>query len=72
MGSVGGRLTVVTERQRRSLAGTLFAGDKPRIVEIKGITRSLLPETFESYSRAEARADELNRQERVMALRAFA
>ncbi|MFP6688173.1 MAG: NAD(P)-dependent oxidoreductase, partial [Alphaproteobacteria bacterium] len=31
------RLTVVTERQRRSLAGTLFAGDKPRIVEIKGI-----------------------------------
>ncbi|WP_143097589.1 hypothetical protein [Modicisalibacter xianhensis] len=41
------------------------------LVEIKGITRSLLPETFESYSRAEARADELNRQERVMALRAF-
>ncbi|MDP6818899.1 MAG: phosphoglycerate dehydrogenase [Alphaproteobacteria bacterium] len=31
------RLTVVTERQRRSLAGTLFAGDKPRIVEVKGI-----------------------------------
>ncbi len=31
------RLTVVTERQRRSVAGTIFAGDKPRIVEIKGI-----------------------------------
>ena len=31
------RLTVVTERQARSLAGTLIAGDKARIVEIKGI-----------------------------------
>lgn len=30
-------LTVTTEAQIRSLAGTLFAGDKPRIVEIKGI-----------------------------------
>ncbi|MBM3482372.1 MAG: phosphoglycerate dehydrogenase [Alphaproteobacteria bacterium] len=31
------RLTVTTERQTRSVAGTLFAGDKPRIIEIKGI-----------------------------------
>ncbi|MEX0922788.1 MAG: phosphoglycerate dehydrogenase [Rhodovibrionaceae bacterium] len=31
------RLTVKTERQERSVAGTLFGGDKPRIVEIKGI-----------------------------------
>ncbi len=31
------RLTLLTERQERSVAGTLFGGDKPRIVEIKGI-----------------------------------
>ena len=31
------RLTVRTERQTRSVAGTLFAGDKPRFVEVKGI-----------------------------------
>ena len=31
------RLPIVTERQQRSIAGTLIAGDKPRIVEIKGI-----------------------------------
>lgn len=31
------RLTVKTERQERAVAGTLFGGDKPRIVEIKGI-----------------------------------
>ena len=31
------RLTVTTERGPRSVAGTLFGGDKPRIVEIKGI-----------------------------------
>ena len=31
------RMTVKTERQERSVAGTLFGGDKPRIVEIKGI-----------------------------------
>ena len=30
------RVTVVSERHRRSIAGTLF-GDKPRIVEIEGI-----------------------------------
>mgnify|MGYP000140302666 CR=1 FL=1 len=32
------RLTVTTERQSRSIAGTLFAGDRPRIVEIKEIS----------------------------------
>ncbi|ALA16560.1 MULTISPECIES: phosphoglycerate dehydrogenase [unclassified Chelatococcus] len=31
-------LTVVTERQTRSVAGTVFANGKPRIVNIKGIT----------------------------------
>ena len=31
------RLTVTTDRQSRSVAGTLFGGDKPRIVNIKGI-----------------------------------
>jgi D-3-phosphoglycerate dehydrogenase len=31
------RLVVKTDRQERSVAGTLFGGDKPRIVEIKGI-----------------------------------
>ena len=31
------RLTVTTEARTRSVAGTLFSGGKPRIVEIKGI-----------------------------------
>ena len=31
------RLTVTTERGARSVAGTLFGGSKPRLVEIKGI-----------------------------------
>lgn len=31
------RLTVTTERGERCVAGTLFGGDKPRLVEIKGI-----------------------------------
>jgi D-3-phosphoglycerate dehydrogenase len=31
------RLTVETDRRRRDVAGTLFGGDKPRLVEIKGI-----------------------------------
>ena len=30
-------LTVVTERQERSVTGTVFAGGKPRLVEVKGI-----------------------------------
>ncbi len=32
------RLTVVTERQERSVAGTVYGTKAPRIVEIKGIT----------------------------------
>ena len=32
------RLTVTTERQTRAVAGTLIAGDKPRLTEIKGIS----------------------------------
>ncbi len=31
------RITVTTEQQTRAVAGTLFAGSRPRIVEIKGI-----------------------------------
>ena len=31
------RITVETDTQKRSIAGTLFAGSRPRIVEIKGI-----------------------------------
>jgi D-3-phosphoglycerate dehydrogenase / 2-oxoglutarate reductase len=31
------RLTIETDRRKRDLAGTLFGGDKPRVVEIKGI-----------------------------------
>jgi D-3-phosphoglycerate dehydrogenase len=31
------RLTVQTDQQTRSIAGTLFAGSRPRIVEVKGI-----------------------------------
>jgi len=31
------RLTVVTENQSRSVAGTLFGGDRPRIVDVKGV-----------------------------------
>ncbi|MFA7429515.1 MAG: phosphoglycerate dehydrogenase [Rhodospirillaceae bacterium] len=32
------RLTVTTERQTRTVAGTLFGGDKPRIIDINGIS----------------------------------
>ncbi len=31
------RLTVTTERRSRDIAGTLFGGDRPRVVEVKGI-----------------------------------
>ncbi len=31
------RLTVITERQERSVAGTVFSGGKPRIIQVKGI-----------------------------------
>jgi ACT domain. len=31
------RLTVVTERQERGVAGTIFANGKPRIIQVKGI-----------------------------------
>lgn len=31
------RVRLVTEQQERSVAGTLFGGSKPRVVEIKGI-----------------------------------
>jgi D-3-phosphoglycerate dehydrogenase len=31
------RLTVVTDQQTRSVAGTLFGGDRPRVVDVKGV-----------------------------------
>ena len=31
------RLTIISERQERSVAGTVFADNKPRIIQIKGI-----------------------------------
>ena len=31
------RLTVITERQERSVAGTVFSDTKPRIIQVKGI-----------------------------------
>jgi D-3-phosphoglycerate dehydrogenase len=31
------RVTVTTERRQRSVAGTVFAGNRPRVVEIEGI-----------------------------------
>ena len=31
------RLTVVTERQERSVAGTIFSDGKPRLIQVKGI-----------------------------------
>lgn len=31
------RLTVTTERQTRSVAGTLFGGSKPRLIEVAGV-----------------------------------
>ena len=31
------RVTVTTDKQARSVAGTLFAGNRPRLVEVKGI-----------------------------------
>ncbi len=31
------RLTVITQRQERSVAGTVFADGKPRIIQVKGI-----------------------------------
>ena len=31
------RLTVITDRQERSVAGTVFSDGKPRIIQVKGI-----------------------------------
>ena len=31
------KLTVITERQQRSVAGTVFSDGKPRIIQVKGI-----------------------------------
>lgn len=37
------RLTVITDRQERSVAGTVFSDGKPRIIQIKGINMEAEP-----------------------------
>jgi len=37
------RLTLVTERQERGVAGTIFANGKPRIIQVKGINMEAEP-----------------------------
>ena len=37
------RLVVTTEHQTRSIAGTIFSGDRPRIIQIKGINLEAEP-----------------------------
>ena len=31
------RLTVITDKQERAVAGTIFANGKPRVIQVKGI-----------------------------------
>ena len=40
------RLTVVTENQTRSVAGTVFSDGKPRFIQIKGIGLEAEPQKF--------------------------
>lgn len=44
------RLVVVTEKQTRSVAGTIFSDGKPRIVQIKGIGLEAEPQPFMLYT----------------------
>ncbi|MEM7545246.1 MAG: phosphoglycerate dehydrogenase [Pseudomonadota bacterium] len=44
------RLIVTTEVQTRSIAGTLFSDDKPRIIQIKGIGLDAEPSPFMLYT----------------------
>ncbi len=44
------RLVVVTEHQTRSIAGTIFSGDTPRIVQIKGIDLEAEPQAHMLYT----------------------
>ncbi|MDG1210013.1 MAG: phosphoglycerate dehydrogenase [Paracoccaceae bacterium] len=44
------RLTVVTENQTRSVAGTVFSDGKPRFIQIKGIGLEAEPQKFMLYT----------------------
>jgi D-3-phosphoglycerate dehydrogenase / 2-oxoglutarate reductase len=44
------RLVVTTEKQTRSVAGTVFSDDKPRIIQIKGIELDADPQPFMLYT----------------------
>ncbi len=44
------RLIVTTEKQTRSVAGTVFSDDKPRIIQIKGIEMDAEPQPFMLYT----------------------
>jgi len=44
------RLVVTTEQQTRAVAGTIFSGDKPRIIQIKGIDLEAEPQAHMLYT----------------------
>lgn len=44
------RLTVVTEAQTRSVAGTIYSDGKPRFIQIKGIDLEAEPQPFMLYT----------------------
>ncbi|MFT4795216.1 MAG: D-3-phosphoglycerate dehydrogenase [Paracoccaceae bacterium] len=44
------RLVVITEKQTRSIAGTIFSDGRPRIVQIKGIGLEAEPQPFMLYT----------------------
>ena len=44
------RLVVTTEKQTRSIAGTVFSDNKPRIIQIKGINLEADPSPFMLYT----------------------
>ena len=44
------RLVVTTEKQTRSVAGTVFSDNKPRIIQIKGIDLEADPQPFMLYT----------------------
>ena len=44
------RLTIVTEKQTRSIAGTIYSDGKPRFIQIKGINLEAEPQDFMLYT----------------------
>ena len=44
------RLTVVTEQQTRSVAGTIYSDGQPRFIQIKGINLEAEPQSFMLYT----------------------